>query len=165
MEIKLTKDDIKKSLDAKWRKKHFLMFLIIYVIASLLVFFGVHFYPSNKQVVVDSNLPLGLAEIFMFLVFGSFALYYLVRYILLFKDIDSYEKYEVILDKPNTSFNYRHSIYYTVSFTTKTGKKIIKDTAPIFSDWGNIASLHDYNNKKVNIAYNEKNDTLIVLSK
>ena len=85
MEIKLTKDDIKKSLEAKWRKKHFLMFLIIYVIASLLVFFGVHFYPSNKQVVVDSNLPLGLAEIFMFLVFGSFALYYLVRYILLFK--------------------------------------------------------------------------------
>ena len=82
-----------------------------------------------------------------------------------FKDIDSYEKYEVILDKPNTSFNYRHSLYYTVSFTTKTGKKIIKDTAPIFSDWGNIASLHDYNNKKVNIAYNEKNDTLIVLSK
>ena len=96
MEIKLTKDDIKKSLDAKWRKKHFLMFLIIYVITSLLVFFGVHFYTSNKQVIVDSNLPLGLAEIFMFLVFGSFALYYLVRYILLFKDIDSYEKYEVI---------------------------------------------------------------------
>ena len=87
------------------------------------------------------------------------------NYLELFKDIDSYEKYEVILDKPNTSFNYRHSIYYTVSFTTKTGKKIIKDTAPIFSDWGNIASLHDYNNKKVNIAYNEKNDTLIVLSK
>ena len=165
MEIKLTKDDIKKSLDAKWRKKHFLMFLIIYVIASLLLFFGVHFYPSNQQVIVDSNLPLGLAEIFMFLVFGSFALYYLVRYILLFKDIDSYEKYAVILDKPNTSFNYRHSIYYTVSFTTKKGKKIIKDTAPIFSDWGNVASLHDYNNKKVNIAYNEKNDTLIVLSK
>ena len=100
------------------------MFLIIYVIASLLVFFGVHFYPSNKQVIVDSNLPLGLAEIFMFLVFGSFALYYLVRYILLFKDIDSYRKYEVILDKPNSSFNYRYFIYYTVSFTTKTGKKL-----------------------------------------
>lgn len=57
----------------------------------IISFFGVHFYSSNKQVIVDSNLPLVLAEIFMFLVFGSFALYYLVRYILLFKDIDNYK--------------------------------------------------------------------------
>lgn len=98
------------------------------------------------------------------LCFLPFVLFYLHRYMKLFKNLNDYEIYEVRLDRPGTSYWYRGAIYYTVTFETKAGEKVSKDTKPLWSG-GVFASFHldDYNNKKINVAYNESTDEMMVL--
>ena len=74
--------------------------------------------------------------------------------------------YEVRLDHTGTSYWYRGAIYYTVTIETKAGYKVSADTKPLWSG-GAFASfrLDDYNNKKIEIAYNQNTDEMMVLRK
>lgn len=168
MDYSVTKEMIKTSLDARWRKRHIYLMLgicifisIILIISIIVAIAGSDLPKKNKMEIIFGYI--GFGELTLMLLFGGVLIYYVYRYFRLFKNIEKYEIYEVKLDKPNTSYNYRNSVYYTVSFMTNSGRRVTMDTNPVFSTFSSYSSLDEYNNKIVKVAYNEETYTLVVL--
>lgn len=160
----LTKEIVKKSMEAKWRKNQMSMHGVIALIIFVVIFFSTLFAGLQHGDILLALEVSGIVILIYALLFGCFVLYYTYKYFSLFKDLEQYEVYEVILDKPSTSYLYRGAIYYTVSFETIKGERITQDTKPFWSS-AIFASfqLEDYNNKKIKIAYNANTETMITL--
>ena len=162
----LTKDMVKASMEAKWRKDQLKLYIVILGLFLLFIaFVGLvsGFEHGNFGLSFEITGILIMVFSLMFLPFALFALY---KYLALFKNLDDYEIYDVRLDRPGTSYWYRGAIYYTVTIDTKAGYKVSVDTKPLWSG-GAFASFHldDYNNKQIKVAYNEQTDEMMVLGK
>ena len=162
----LTKEIIKNSLDAKWRKRQMRIWLVITGIYIGVILFSALIAAAKHGDLFLSLQITGIYAVIMLLVIAPFLIYNIWCYYSLLKDPEEYEAYEVMLDKPETSYLYRGAIYYTVRFTDKNGNGIVRDTRPLWSSGiFDPCQLADYNNKKVFVAYRESTDTLIVLGK
>ena len=160
----LTKEMVKKSIEARWRKGQIRMYFIIFSFFEVLgLIIGVVFGMHTGEFHITFTI-IGIILLVFCIVFLPFIFYFLYKYLKLFKYLEDYIIYEVTLDKPSTSFMYRGSVYYTITFITEANEKITRDTRPLWSS-SILASfsLEEYNNKKVKIAYNENLDCLIVL--
>ena len=160
----ITKEMVKNSMEAKWRKDQIKMHGVIALFIFIFIFFGVMVSVMEHGDFLIALEVFGIVVLIYAVLFGVFVLYYAYKFFCLFKDLEQYEVYEVFLDKPSTSYLYRGAIYYTVSFETMKGEKITQDTKPFWSS-GIFASfqLEDYNGKKIKIAYNANTETMITL--
>lgn len=162
----LTKEMVKESMEAKWRKDQLKLYLITTGFVVLFVaFFGMAAGLQHEDFGLSLKVT-GIVILIFALMFLPFILFTLYKYLALFKNLNDYEIYEVCLDHPGTAYWYRGAIYYTVTFETKAGYKVSVDTKPLWSG-GAFASFHldDYNNKKIKAAYNEQTGDMMVLGK
>lgn len=152
----ITKEKIQNSIEARWRKR-----LIAYCGACIgLYVFVVLTAVINHKSLADS--PGGLAFPGLVLLIPFF--YEIVRYFMLFSRVENYEIYEVLLDRPTTSFWYRGCVYFTVGIDLKRGIGIFRKTKPIWSDhFLSKFKAWEYMNSKVQIAYDDEKDRMIVL--
>lgn len=162
----ITKEKIKNSLDAKWRKKQINVWLFVLGAYAFVFIFAALVATAKHGDFLLSLQISGLCAAVSLPVFLPFLAYNLWKYFSLFCGLDEYNVYEVMLDKPETSFMYRGAIYYTVRFTDKNGNSIVKDTRPLWSSGVfEPCQLSDYNNQRVLVAYKQSTDTLVVLGK
>lgn len=160
----ITKETIKNSLDAKWRKRQIIMYCSFLGVAFFIEFIFSLFTLLKENGVDYFLIPLIISTTFFLIILAPFIIYSISKYRSLFKDLENYHQYEVTLDKPETSYWYRGAVYYTVSFETVSNKKVTIDTNPLWSSFfTTIGEIKEYNNKKVDILYNENLDSIIVL--
>lgn len=162
----ITKQEIKNSLDAKWRLKQIFLYcglsIFIIIVLGVEMLFSISDV-TDKEISKSIISVLFTTTIFISLIFIIPLMYQLFQYFRLFKDIDKYGKYEVVLDHPEVSYMYRHSVYYNIELTTKTGNRVQLDTLPMFSSFSMNCSLEDYNNKTVYLLYNEEKEKMCIL--
>ena len=162
----VTKEQIKTSMDAKWRLSQVKIYSAI--LGGILVFLLiVALFSALKHGDFSLSFEVsGICAIIFTIMFAPFPFYSLYRYRELFRNLDEYHIYTATLDQPSTSHLYRGAIYYTVTLHTADGFTIKADTKPLFSS-GAFATfpLEEYNNKTVTVAYKENEDFLIILKK
>ncbi len=154
----LTKEQVKRSLDAKWRlhlARYFgiglAVILGLFLIGALIALTLYGFSAENTETAL---FVCGVSAIVCCICFLPFVLYYLYQYFALFRDLEAYTIHTVTLERPNSSGWYSGFAYCTV---TVEGRSI--ETAPLFP----LFPLEAYNNKTVNAAYNTVNHKLIIL--
>jgi len=162
----VTKEQIKNSLDAKWRLSQIKIYSAI--LGGILVFL---MFVALFSGATHGDFPLsfevsGICAAVFTVIFVPFPLYGLYCYRQLFRGLEEYRVYTTTLDHPSTSRLYRGAIYYTVTLRTPDGFATQADTKPLFSS-GTFATcpLEDYNNKTVTVAYKESEDLLVILGK
>jgi hypothetical protein len=151
---------IKNSLECQWRKEQVKLLIIVWAgacILSLILMFAIGIDLRELGFII-----LGLGALVTFLGLMPVGLYYYSQYLKIVKNYDQYDKYEVLLDKPSSSYLYDYAIFYTVSFTTIDGERVTLDTKPIWSSFSKF-SIAEYNNKKVDILYDKEHERVIVL--
>ncbi|MBQ9120888.1 MAG: hypothetical protein IJY12_00830 [Clostridia bacterium] len=160
----VTKEQIKNSMDAKWRLGQIKTYSVILggILVSLLCF-------ALFSGILHGDLALafevtGIYALLFIIIFAPFPLYNLYRYRKLFHHPEEYHLYTAVLDRPNTSYFYRGAIYYTVTLHTPDGFTRQANTKPLFSG-GALASfpLDKYNNQTVTVAYKENENLLVIL--
>ena len=157
----VTKERIQNAIESKWRLRQSITYLIVTVGAI-----GV----CVLRVILDHSFQYGsigetllLICVIMAAVMVPFIVYPLWKYYWIIREWDAYEAYEVVLDRPNTSWLYKGAIYYTVRFQDRYGNLIAMDTKPIFSG-GAFAwfPLDTYNNRTVTVYYDAKRERLLL---
>ncbi len=152
----VTKEMIKNSMEAKWRERFVVMFAILIAICVPFILVTV----GNGESLTDMIKIVGVPMIPLLLIL----LYETVCYFMLFLHRRDYEIYEVLLDRPTTSFWYRGCVYFTVDIDTKSGMGIYRKTKPIWSDHPlSKFKAWEYMNSKIHIAYDEERDKMIIL--
>lgn len=152
----VTKEMIKNSIEAKWRKC-----LIAYFSGC----FGLGVFIVLTVIFNDESFAdmIGFLGFFVILL-PLPCLYEMVRYFMLFFRHENYEIYEVLLDWPTTSLLYRGYVYFTVHIDTKSGMGGFRKTKPIWSDYRlSKFKAWEYINSKIHIAYDEDRDRIIIL--
>ena len=160
----ITKEQIKNSMDAKWRRSQIKIYSAI--LGGILVFMlFVALFSALKHGDFSLSFEVsGICAIVFAVIFAPFPLFSLYRYRELFRNLDEYRVYTATLDHPSTSHLYRGAIYYTVILRTPDGFTIQTDTKPLFSS-GAFATfpLEEYNNQTATVAYKESEDLLVIL--
>ena len=168
MDIKVTKRDVKNSLDARWIK------MLIWLCSSPSIIYIVELFQEIKK-----SKKEGLELKILNLIFNPFDSYTgillviilliiffeIKRYFRLFRKINCYEVVEIKLTKAQLS-PFHFGLYcFTLRFNTKNKKIFIRNTRKMFSvhRWFTF-SLDDYLERTVRIAYNQETDTLIILN-
>lgn len=160
----VTKEQIKNSMDAKWRLSQVKIYsAILGGILAFMLFVALFSALKHGDFSLSFEVSGICAAVFA-VIFAPFPLYSLYRYRELFRNLDEYRVYTATLDHPSTSHLYRGAIYYTVTLRTPDGFTTQTDTKPLFHS-GAFATfpLEDYNNKTVTIAYKESEDLLVIL--
>ena len=152
----VTKEMIKNSMEAKYRKSHLKICLIMYGVALFGVF-GV--WACNEPF---SEL---FREVGAYIVaFGLLGCYDGIRYLMLFWRRKSYGIYEVLLDRPTSSWIFKGCVYFTITIELKSGIGIIRRTKAMWSDHPfSKFKAWEYMNSKIHIAYDEERDKMIIL--
>jgi len=156
----VTKERIRNSVECKWRREQCITVLIVYAVVSLFTFLRMLLEgQQDSDWYEDAVLVLAVFGAIML----PFALYPLWKYVWMIWEWDHYRAYEVVLDRPNTSWIYKGAIYYTVRFQDEYGNLIIMNTKPIFSG-GMLSRFHleDFNNQTVTVYYDAKRERLLV---
>jgi len=156
----VTKERIQNAIESKWRLEQCVTMLIVYAVVAMLTFLhmlleGQHYSDWSETAV--------LVLVVLAIVMLPFILYPLWKYFWMIWEWGNYKAYEVMLDRPNTSWLYKGAIYYTVRFHDEFGNLVIMDTKPIFSG-GMFARFHldTFNNKTVTVYYDAKRERLLV---
>lgn len=166
MENEFSKEEIKNSVECKWRISHVKQTLFIYLLivmgCSLVCFIGAlnDFKTSGTYAIVWLCLVL-----FWGIIHTAFVLYDVAKYKYVVKKYADFKCYEVTLDTFSTSSSYKSSIYYTVTFIHNGEIKRI-DTPSYFSDhFFSKFSLEEFHDKKVLGLYDENLEKFYVIKK
>lgn len=166
-----SQEELKQCLECKWRLKQVKYYLGILgfsfavgMIFALVVFVvNIDKFENIGTVAGICFLTAAVFVLTIFLTLLPFIIYSFNDYKKIIKLSQNASFYKVILDHPNTSFYYRGHIYYTVRFMTEDMKSFSSDTKPMWSDFFLSFPMSEYNNKEVEILYNEEEDRVIVL--
>ncbi len=153
------KDRILHSLDVKCLKSRLKLILSFYIgllvlgcIFGVVVFWG---FPKEQP----------KAILYVTILFTTCYLpaviYYVWKIVNIVKRYESYFYCETILSEPHSE---RGRYYFDVSVNLY-GTKIKSKTATIFNDSSSYASVNDWMNKKVIVAYDSENDMVLVVDK
>lgn len=160
-------EEMKNSVEYQWRKFHAKQLLVIYliiVVVSLLIPFLTTIKYDFKYLMTGIITWLCCTGFFG-LFFGVFSLFYLIKNRYLLKNYRNFKSYEVVLDAVATSYSYKASIYYTVTFIHE-GKTKKVDTNPYFSSsFFSKFTPEEYNNKKVIGLYDDNLERFYIIKK
>ena len=160
----VTKEQIKNSLEYKWRMRQCKTYLVIWgVMAAFALMGGAASFGKLGSVQGGLFVFLVVTAIYS-LVLLPLAIYPLVQIWLLAKRAERCSVHTVKLDRPGTSHMYRGAVYYTVSFTDN-GEYFVRDTKPLWSSYSVEFPLDEYNNKELKILYDREADQVFVLGK
>ncbi|MDE7385069.1 MAG: hypothetical protein K2M84_04855 [Anaeroplasmataceae bacterium] len=163
--------ELKHCLECRWRIKQVKYYCgILGFLFALSMIFALIAFVVNIDKVEQTGTVAGIcfltATIFIVTIFCTllpFIIYSFNDYKKILRLSQNSSLYKVILDHPNTSFSYRGHVYYTVRFMTEDMKSISSDTKAMWSDFFLAFPMSEYNNKEVEILYNEEYDRVIVL--
>jgi len=161
----ITKEILKKSIEARWRRHQKNLFWTIGIaLIFFLMLFALPEILINKDKEAFGIMMLGFTPII--LIFTGFIIYYQAVYTNLIKEVEDYEICEAVLDHPSSSYMYKHSLYYTLTFNRKNNERINLDTPPMFGN-GLMGpnAIEDYNNERIYVAYSKSKDKMVVLGK
>lgn len=168
MRNELTVDQIKNSVEYKWRRYQFIIYIITWL-AMAVIMFGVPLLllciSKNHDTFIDGVKIWAGVVGFMALLFAPYAVfsYSKMRYIL--NNYQYFNAYEVVLDKVSTSYLYRGAVYYTVSVVNSEGVLKTVNTNPYFSDLPlSKFKCGNYNNKKVVGLYDEEKEKFYIVN-
>ena len=160
----VTKEQIKNSLEYKWRMRQCKTYLVIWgVMAAFALMGGAASFGKLGSVQGGLFVFLVVTAIYS-LVLLPLAIYPLVQIRLLANRAERCSVHTVKLDRPGTSHMYRGAVYYTVSFTDN-GEYFVRDTKPLWSSSSVEFPLDEYNNKEVKILYDREADQVFVVGK
>lgn len=160
----VTKEQIKNSLEYKWRMRQCKTYLVIWgVMAAFALMGGAASFGKLGSVQGGLFVFLVVTAIYS-IVLLPLAIYPLVQILLLGKRAERCSVHTVKLDRPGTSHMYRGAVYYTVSFTDN-GEHFLRETKPLWSSFSVEFPLDEYNNKEVKILYDREADQVFVLGK
>ncbi len=167
MKNNFTKEEIKESVEYKWRKNQLKIGLFswgVFCIISLIVSFFI-VLPKNIDHISVGLIIWGIWNAILVVIISPFMIYVCCKMNYLLKNYSSFSSYEVILDNFNMSYLYKGAIYYSVKINIEGNYKIV-DTNPYFSNslFSEI-SLQDLNNKKVVGLYDDKLYKFYVIKK
>ena len=160
-----TKEDMKNSIEYRWRKTSFCYLLGIWALIAVVMLLGV-------LIIGFDGIRAGMSLQIWLIVMGIYSAIYLpivayygykMLYILKhYRDLDSYE---VMLDNVSTSYAYRGAVYYTVT-VNEGGVTRQVSTNPYFSS-GILAKfpLEDYNNKRAVGLYDSQTDKFYIIKR
>lgn len=158
----MTKRQIENSLDYKTYGRTIKTLVAMWAVFAVLVLFVMAFVlmpTTNVGVVFLYAVALSVGA--GILAISGPVIYCIVKRARMLKNIDEYKVYSAVLDKPHV---YRGSVRYEVCLPYDDSKDITLNTPYMFgSGMFAVNLVDDYNNKKVNLAYNGKTGVLVVL--
>lgn len=162
-----TWEEIKNSVEYRWRKRQINTLLIVWGSVAVITFFFVCFMVGLKDL---EYLGLGVliwlgCMAFYGLLFGSFILFYFLKNRYLLKNYKKFHCYEVVLDNLSTSYIYTRSISYTVTIVEEGNQKQVVTnpyfSSSIFSEF----TPEEFNNKRVVGLYDSSLEKFYIVKK
>ncbi len=162
----LTKEDIKNSVEYRWRKTSLLWVLGIWAVITVVMFLAVVLTSLDDMKYITLSLEVWLIVTAIYsVIFLPFIAYYVYKMLYILKHYKQFNLYEVMLDNVSTSYAYRGAVYYTVTiYDDGTTNHVC--TNPYFSS--RIFAtfiLEEYNNKKVIGLYDSNLDKFYIIKK
>ena len=155
-----TVEQIKNSVEYKWR-----MFTVKGSLICWLFMSVVSFFLCLVNFKFEDLLWVWLIFVGVFgLILVPIGLYYYFKARYIVKNYKKFDVYEVKLDRVNNSFMYRGASYYTVEIVHNNLRKCV-DTNPYFQTHFGIFHLDDYNNQKVVGLYDPDNEEFYIVNK
>ena len=161
-----TKEDIKNSVEYRWRLSSIKWLLVLWAVIGvvmLVVSLITYLYDMEN---IDLSIQIWLIVVGIYsVILLPFVLFYGYKMLYLLKHYGEFASYEVTLDNVSTSYAYKGAVYYKVTIN-EGGRTIKVDTNPYFSS-GVFApfALEDYNNKRVVGLYDSEKDKFYIIKK
>ena len=156
----VTREDVKNAIEYKWRGSQWKLYLAVWaVILMISPVFGLANNISTEALMSYIGIVASLySAIWMPLV-----VYPIWRQREMLRRYENYQRYQVKLCNPITSWVYKGAVGYRVVFRTENGETVVRETRPLFSSRALATfQLEDYNNKTVDIFYDPERDTVIL---
>ena len=155
----VTKEMIENSMEGTVRKLN-LRYLTICFSVVFFVFLIIFLSVGSLPIILWITMFAAI-----FCICGSFLLYQWLQYRKLFANMEDYELYKVLLDRPTyIHTRYNGFVYFTITIETNSGMKIFRKTKALWSDSGGSQyKAWEYMNSHVWIAYDEERDKMVVL--
>lgn len=164
----LTKEEIRNSLEYRWRKSHIKQILMTFFVMTVV----------TVIIMLLSAISDGNIENIEFLLVGGFAVvaFYLIlllpyliflcyKLLYLTSHYLEFDCFEVALDSFSTSYLYKNSIYYTVTVSDGGYARNV-DTDPCFSDGAfSEFTVKEWHGKKVIGLYDKDKNKFYVVKK
>ncbi len=166
MKNNFTKEDIKNSVEYRWRKTSLCWLLGIWVFIAVVMLFGTLIMSLDDIKYIGLSFQIwGIVTAIYSAIFLPFVAYYGYKMLYILKHYTEFNSYEVMLDNVSTSYAYRGAVYYTVT-VNEDGYTRRVATNPYFSSsmFAKFA-LEDYNNKKVIGLYDSQMDKFYIIKK
>jgi hypothetical protein len=166
MRNNFTKEDIKNSVEYRWRKNAFCWMLAIWGIAMLVMVFVLLLMGINEMEYIILILDSGLKVPFLFSIFFlPILLFYGYKMHYLLKNYEGFSSHEVILNNVFLSYRYRGAAYYRVIIEVE-GEIMEVCTSPCFSNSVfTELTLENYNNKRVVGLYDSRMNRFYIIKK
>ena len=161
-----TTEDIKSSIEYKWRKSSVILLSSIYAIVEVVMLFAALIMNLDDIKYIGLSFQIWLIVTATYsVIFLPFIAFYCYKMIYLLKNYQRFDSYEVMLDNVSTSYAYGGAVYYTVVVDVDGERRQVA-TNPYFSS-GLFATftLEDYNNKKVIGLYDRTKDKFYIVKK
>ena len=166
MKNDFTENEIKQSVEYQWRNNQIKILLGIWLFISIAIFIVPLLGMIMELEIIGVTLLIWLFFVIMFgVILGGFSLSYYFKNKYFVKNYMNFSCHEVVLDKVSTSYAYKASIYYTVTFIHNSKTKTV-DTNPYFSSSVfSKFSPEEYNNKKVIGLYDDNLEKFYIIRK
>lgn len=150
-DIKTIRQQLWVSMDMAFVKRHFIVLVVVGVLAGLL--------GSVKY----SDLPW-IMPLVLVIVEGPILAFLAYRTWKIFRRAERYIIQEAVLDSPFGGWS-RDTVRFAVAVKDSQGRSHRVDTHGIFFTRSVIGpNIEDYVNRKVRVAYNEETETLVVIA-
>ena len=160
-----TKEDIKNSVEYKWRKNSFCLLLGIWAFIAAVMLFGVLIIGFD-DIKPGMGMQVWLIVMAIYsVIYLPFVAYYGYKMLYILKHYTEFNSYLVMLDNVSTSQMYRGAVYYTVTINDEGVTKQVSTNAYFSSGMFSKFPLEDYNNKKVVGLYDSKMDRFYIIKR
>ena len=160
-----TKEDIKNSVEYKWRKNSFCLLLGIWAFIAAVMLFGVLIIGFD-DIKPGMGMQVWLIVMAIYsVIYLPFVAYYGYKMLYILKHYLEFNSYEVMLDNVSTSQMYRGAVYYTVTLNDEGVTKQVSTNAYFSSGMFAKFPLEDYNNKKVIGLYDSQMDRFYIIKR
>ena len=160
-----TKEDIKNSVEYRWRKTSFCWLLGIWAVIAVVMLFGVLIIGFD-DIKPGMSLQVWLIVMSIYsVIYLPVVAYYGYKMLYILKHYTEFNSYEVMLDNVSTSQMYRGAVYYTVTIKEEGVTRQVSTNAYFSSSIFAKFTLEDYNNKKVIGLYDSQMDKFYIIKK
>ena len=160
-----TKEDIKNSVEYRWRKTSFCWLLGIWAVIAMVMLLGV-LATGFDDINPGMSLQIWLIVMSIYsVIYLPFVAYYGYKMLYILKHYTEFNSYEVMLDNVSTSQMYRGAVYYTVTINDEGVTRQVSTNAYFSSGVFAPFALEDYNNQRVVGLYDSQLDKFYIIKK